>query len=78
MGEVPSDDRCRIAGVARYLRDLVDDYWIYYGDGRSPLIDAPTWCVELCGLIELTRATKRAKERDQAEQAEIAKKMGWR
>lgn len=78
MGEAPSDDRCRIASVPRYLRDLVDEYWVIFGDGRSQLLEAPTWCVEMCALIEGARAEKRAQEREQREQEELVRKAGWR
>lgn len=78
MGEAPTDDRCRIASVPRYLRELVDEFWIIFGEGRSPLIDAPTWCVQMAGLIEGTRAEKRAKEREQREQEEMLRKAGLR
>jgi hypothetical protein len=78
MGEAPSDSRCRISDVPRYVRDLVDEYWIVYGDGRSPLIDAPAWCIEMAGMIEIARAEKRAKERDQQEQEALARKAGLR
>lgn len=78
MGEAPSDSRCRIAEVPYYLRRLVDEYWTVFGEGRSPLIDAPTWCVEMAALIEAARAEKRAQEREQQEEAELVRKAGLR
>lgn len=78
MGETPQDSRCRIASVPYYLRALVDDFWVMFGDGRSPLLDAPGWAVEMATLIEHVRAEKRAKDREQREQEELVRKAGLR
>lgn len=76
MGYADDGGLCLVADIEPEIRDLHTHYLIVYGeldDGhtRSPLCDAPTWCVEMSMLTLQARARRRAREADEKKQREI-------